>query len=259
MKAVFLDVDNTLTDPISHAVPESAAKAIFSARKKGVRVFAATGRNTLNTAEAKVIEHIEFDGYVGMNGAICHIGKEEPFYSLPLDTRDVEAAFVMHKELDFAMQISTLYEIYLTNENEKVTEYDAVLDIARPGLLPEGFEFKDVDVYALMPYAGEDIEALIMPRLKNSLAVRWGGHSFDIIPKAGGKHVGIQKMMERFGLKREEVLAIGDGGNDITMLEYVGVGVAMNHASELVKKSADFIAPKDRPIEAVFKKYGIIN
>ena len=258
-KAVFIDIDNTLTDTKSHLVPESAAHAIQKARRAGVLVFAATGRNTLSVTESKTIDHITFDGYVGMNGSICHFGKEEPFYSLPLDPSDVEAAFTSCHEMGVAMAVSTLRDIYITGMSENVHRIERIVDIDTPGFLPQGFDYKKEAVYSLMPYADRDGQKRIASRLRHSVTARWNDWAFDIIPAGGGKHVGMQKMMEKFALKREEVLAMGDGENDITMLEYAGLGVAMAHSAETVKKSAGFIAPEPEPVRAVFEKYGIIR
>ena len=48
-------------------------------------------------------------------------------------------------------------------------------------------------------------------------------------------------MIERYGIRREEVMAFGDGGNDIEMIEYAGIGVAMGNAVPQVKSAADYI------------------
>jgi hypothetical protein len=258
LKAVFIDIDNTLTDPSTLAVPESAALALSLARQNGVLVFAATGRNTLSESERKTIAHITFDGYIAMNGSICHFAGEEPFFSRPLDPLDVAAAFAMHREIGFAMMVNTLYETYVTNVDERVIKFAELVDIEFPELLPKDFNCEKEVIYSLMPYVGREGEARILARLKNGSPARWNDWAFDIIPANGGKHAGMMEMMRRFGLERHEVLAMGDGENDITMLEYAGVGVAMNHALDTVKKSADFIAPVNDAVKSVFEKYGII-
>jgi hydroxymethylpyrimidine pyrophosphatase-like HAD family hydrolase len=63
----------------------------------------------------------------------------------------------------------------------------------------------------------------------------------DVIPKEGGKVDGIQKIMERFGLAREEIMAFGDGENDRDMLLFAGIGVAMGNGKETVKAAADYV------------------
>ena len=56
-----------------------------------------------------------------------------------------------------------------------------------------------------------------------------------------GKAFGIQKILEHYGYCRNECIAFGDGGNDIDMLQYAGIGVAMGNSKESVKAAADYI------------------
>ena len=77
---------------------------------------------------------------------------------------------------------------------------------------------------------------------------------------AGGKPVGVGKMLERFGLKREESMAFGDGGNDIDMLRYAGVGVAMDNAGDDVKAAADYVTAgvDEDGVERALRHFGVI-
>ena len=52
---------------------------------------------------------------------------------------------------------------------------------------------------------------------------------------------GIQKMMELFRLSREEIIAFGDAENDIDMLKFAGIGVAMGNAFSILKEQADYV------------------
>jgi hypothetical protein len=82
----------------------------------------------------------------------------------------------------------------------------------------------------------------------------------DIIAESSGKVPGIEKMMESFGLKREEIIAFGDGENDMEMLEFAGIGVAMGNASDEVKACADYVTRDvdDGGILAALQHYGIL-
>jgi Cof subfamily protein (haloacid dehalogenase superfamily) len=63
----------------------------------------------------------------------------------------------------------------------------------------------------------------------------------EIMPKNIDKANSLDRMLETVGLTRENTICCGDGFNDMTMIKYAGVGVAMANAQEEVKKSADFI------------------
>ena len=60
------------------------------------------------------------------------------------------------------------------------------------------------------------------------------------VPEAT-KGIGLLKLAELLGLQREQVIAFGDGENDISMLQYAGIGVAMGNATPACKAAADFI------------------
>jgi hydroxymethylpyrimidine pyrophosphatase-like HAD family hydrolase len=55
------------------------------------------------------------------------------------------------------------------------------------------------------------------------------------------KAIALEKMGEFYSIRREEMIAIGDGFNDLPMIEYAGLGVAMGNAPEEVKDAADYI------------------
>lgn len=63
----------------------------------------------------------------------------------------------------------------------------------------------------------------------------------DIIPATGSKEAGIRALIRHYGIAQDETMAFGDGGNDIEMLSYAGIGVAMGNASDEVKAAADFV------------------
>ena len=89
IKAVFCDVDNTLTSPESRGIPARALEAIRIARKNGIKVFAATGRQTRAYEEGKILHGIELDGFAICLTAPSSIkpcstrGMQRRFYALP--------------------------------------------------------------------------------------------------------------------------------------------------------------------------------
>lgn len=59
--------------------------------------------------------------------------------------------------------------------------------------------------------------------------------------KGNTKQNGINQIISHFGIRLEETMAFGDGGNDISMLRHAGIGVAMGNANDEVKASADYV------------------
>ena len=92
----------------------------------------------------------------------------------------------------------------------------------------------------VIPVSKEE-EEILFKGTKNSKAVRWSSMAADIIPKQGGKQIGIQRVLDAYHISNEEAIAFGDGENDIPMLKMVGCGIAMGNASNLVKEVADHV------------------
>ncbi|ARM71676.1 TPA_asm: Cof-type HAD-IIB family hydrolase [Listeria monocytogenes] len=66
-------------------------------------------------------------------------------------------------------------------------------------------------------------------------------NNIEILPKDMDKKYAVKKLADYLKVKPENVITFGDGENDIGMLEVAGVGIAMDNASDLVKKSADYV------------------
>ena len=77
--------------------------------------------------------------------------------------------------------------------------------------------------------------------LTNCDAHRWHPDFADCICKGTNKATGIDDVIKHYGIDISEVMAFGDGGNDVEMLRHAGVGVAMGNASNEVKKYAKVV------------------
>jgi hydroxymethylpyrimidine pyrophosphatase-like HAD family hydrolase len=75
--------------------------------------------------------------------------------------------------------------------------------------------------------------------------------------KGSTKAAGIEVLGKHLGIKREEIISIGDELNDLDMIEYAGLGVAMGNAREEVKNKADFITKSNEEdgVAYVFEKF----
>lgn len=79
----------------------------------------------------------------------------------------------------------------------------------------------------------------------------------EIIPHGINKGLAVEFMAKRHGIKREEIICIGDSENDLTMIEYAGLGVCVASGSSVAKEKADVIAPScnDDPIKWLIDTY----
>ena len=72
-------------------------------------------------------------------------------------------------------------------------------------------------------------------------ASRWNPHFADVNVKGIDKSTGIKHILEYYQIDVKETISFGDGGNDIPMLKYTHIGIAMGNASDEVKQAASYI------------------
>lgn len=93
-------------------------------------------------------------------------------------------------------------------------------------------------IIAIMP--GE-MDAQVAELLPHCRLPRWHPYFTDIVAYDNSKAHGMEAICQHYGIRQEETLAFGDGANDIEMLEWAGIGVAMGNAADNVKKHADMV------------------
>ncbi|HRU41225.1 MAG TPA: HAD-IIB family hydrolase, partial [Candidatus Diapherotrites archaeon] len=81
-------------------------------------------------------------------------------------------------------------------------------------------------------------------------------HNLEVMNKGVNKGNAVRILAQMYGINREEIIAIGDNENDISMIEYAGLGIAMGNAEELLKRAADHVTgdyQEDGVAEAIEK------
>ena len=86
----------------------------------------------------------------------------------------------------------------------------------------------------------------------------WGGTGYDVVPKGRNKARTIKKLIEILGYEMKDVIALGDGYNDISMINTVGFGIAMGNACDELKEVADYITD-DIDKDGVYKAFKYLN
>lgn len=257
IKAVFFDIDGTLVSFQTHRIPDSAKKTIQQLRQRGIKVFIATGRHwrVINN-----LEDLEFDGYITLNGSCCYAGKDTVIYKRTLPSQDIERLLELEKGPDsFPCIFVQENGMFINYVNELTNEVFQLLNFPEP---PQRDirEALQVENFQLIAFFKADQEKRIMQHLPGCESTRWNSLFTDVIPAGGSKRVGMEKILEYFGIAREECMALGDGGNDIPMLQYAGTGVAMGNAREEVEQYADFVTRNvdDDGVEYALRHFGLL-
>lgn len=83
----------------------------------------------------------------------------------------------------------------------------------------------------------------------------------DILLAGDGKAEGIRATLDYYGLKQEEIMAFGDGVNDLSMLSMAGLSVAVGNAVPEVKKAADYVtgSVEEDGVSAALRHFGLLD
>lgn len=254
IKAVFFDVDGTLLSHKTKSVPESARRAIRKLQEKGIQCIVATGRHK-KILDMLPVKGIDFDFYILLTGQLCMDRDGGAVAGHPLSGIGKERVVRMFRE-------KTIPLMFLEKDTMYANFVDAAVEKAHRAVstpVPQVGEYTGGDVYQAIAYV--DSEARLEQLAACCKLTRWSDYAVDIISTEGGKVAGIQAYLEKAGISREETMAFGDGENDIEMLEYVQVGIAMGNAEDTVKAIADYVTAsvEDDGIEKALIHLGLLE
>ncbi|KOF57341.1 MULTISPECIES: Cof-type HAD-IIB family hydrolase [Clostridium] len=259
-KLLCLDMDGTVLSD-EKKVSEENLKAIKAAHKLGTKIAICTGRLFANARVYADIFGIKAP-IIASNGAYirdkdsndviykCVLGKEKArkLYSIVEKygfliffnecncvisgkkfDNDKNIYVKMNKELPEDRRVRLLYAENMLEVIDK--EGDEILKcicIDKESLKNNNYEKLNA--------ARKEIERLGGFEIASSFR-----DNFEVMKSGVSKGNAVKVLADFYGIKQEEVMCIGDNENDLSMIEYAGMGVAMGNAEEIVKKSANYI------------------
>ena len=251
VKLIAIDMDGTLLNEKKH-IDKPQKEAIHDTIEAGIKIVLCTGRplyGILPFYEELGLHELDLEGYVILNNG-CSIHKTK-------DWELIDWAELTPDDIDYLYKFSQDYNINFTlvdeahyfNIGRKPTD-ELVMDAK--------FVFSDITEISLeeaksgkykmikaMFLGNPEEMANFQKRYEDTIKDRYSGvlsqpYVYEILPKGNNKGTGLKKLAEKLGIKQEEVMAIGDGNNDIEMFEYANYSVAMKNASELAAKAAKY-------------------
>ena len=103
-----------------------------------------------------------------------------------------------------------------------------------------------------------ELEKIMHEALKDRMGVyRSEPYFLEFVPKGIDKAQSLAVLLEKIGATKDEMIAVGDGFNDLSMIKFAGLGVAMANAQEVVRQSADYItlSNEEDGVAAVVEKF----
>jgi hypothetical protein len=241
-----IDIDGTLLGPDSQ-LSGANIDAVAKLQALGIRVILASGRRHENMLRFHHLLRLE-GPVVSCQGALVKIAETGEIlhrHCIPADlaalvVRDGEAAgmTLIYYRADgiFISEKNSLTDLYHSRGGDELTVAD----------LPEKFVGDSPLKIIWMNFAARiaerfpDIEKRYRDRLDTLVTYP---EYLEFIAPGVSKAVGIEAVAKYYGIDRGEVLAFGDGNNDVPMLQWAGMGVAMSESTPAAKAAAARIAP----------------
>lgn len=272
-RAIFLDIDGTYAD--YGIVPEGHARAVREARAAGHKVFLCTGRPVPMLSED--ILGAGFDGVVASAGAFVELdGQVLVDRCFPpelaartlavLDGHRVVYCLEAQEEIAVPPQAWDRLREIIGNAYAHVENGEqglaGILAAMRPVADRAAFRFAKVSVFEspipMGHLTGEIGDGIAV--VANSVA-DGGLHSGELYLRGISKADGIAAVIEHLGIAREDTIAVGDGANDLEMIAFAGVGIAIEGSHPELVAIADLTAapPRQEGLVAVFSALGLLG
>lgn len=247
-RMIVLDLDGTLTNSQKVISPRTY-EALMAAQERGIRVVLASGRPTQGVVPlAKELELDRYGGYIlSFNGAkVIDFRHQEVIFEKSLPESRI------HEVIDLAKR----YKVnLLTYENESIitetpgdvyVQKEAAINKMAVKYVVHLLEYIYFPPVKFLMLADGERLAAVEPLVREELGEEFNVYRsepyfLEIMPRNIDKAYSLEKLLRHLRMTREEMVCCGDGYNDVSMIRFAGLGVAMANANEAVKREADYI------------------
>ncbi|WP_461204765.1 Cof-type HAD-IIB family hydrolase [Clostridium sp. DL1XJH146] len=278
-KLLAVDMDGTLLNN-NKEISKRNIVAIGKARDMGVKIVLCTGRAHQGIEKyLKELELMRDDHYSATcSGAYvlnntrsdvlkCNTFSVEDIRVFQKIAKEIDIKFNMFTDRELLILEDSFFSYYDSKANNlptRLVELDNINDnsnITKVTFINEDLSVKD-SIVKLFENVGEDeknsdIYIRNNDRFKKNLfddlsklpdnifdnytLLKTSPYTVEVLSKEANKGMGVKVIADKFHIRREEVICIGDSGNDKHMIEYAGLGIAMDNAFEEIKAIADYI------------------
>lgn len=263
-KIIVLDLDGTLTNR-DKVITSKTKTALMALQERGKKIVLASGRPTDGVMPlARELKLEEYGSYIlSFNGGMitnCRTGEVIFSRLLPLEANA--------KIIGLAEQERVAI---LTYDGHTLITNDAESPYAKLEYKINRMEVRQIDdlksyvtyqVPKFLMMDDGDYLAMVEPRVKAAMGRNFSIYRsepffLEILPRGIDKAQSLARLLEILGFSKEQMIACGDGYNDLTMIKFAGLGVAMENAVLPVRKAADYItlSNNDDGIAHVVEKF----
>ena len=248
-KLIAIDLDGTLVRS-DQSISQRTMDALVRVQEMGVKVVVASGRPTYGTAHvADALQLERFGGFVMSynGGEIYNWQTKEVLHAQTLDKEVIPYLYRYAKAQGLPIMTYIGKEVVSEVKDNEYIRYSEM----RNRMI-----IRQVDDFVVTAQGAGVVKCIIvgdptlLPSLETELQTALKGKAgvfrsepffLEIVPVGIDKAKGLEILLQKIGMHREDLIAFGDGYNDIPMLQFAGMGVAMSNAAEEIKNAADFV------------------
>lgn len=247
-KLIAIDMDGTLLND-QHTVDKQTIKTLEEANHLGIKIVLCSGRpiGGMKSYVDALNLNQKGDYTIAYNGGLVQDAYTgDNIIEFSLNYEHLKQLYALSLELHTPMHFFDTKGVYTPNKNiNHYTVYEAFLN--NIPLFYRNIEDINPDqpLSKIMFIDHPEHLKKVIPKIPKELykkytIVQSAPHFLEFVHPETNKGLAVQKLAEKLGIKREEVICIGDNENDLSMIEYAGCGVAMGNAVEKIKAAADF-------------------
>lgn len=252
-KLVVTDMDGTLLNS-QGKVSDENKEVLIKLQDEGVHVAVATGRIY---ASARI-----FAKYIGVktpiiacNGALVRkIDNDKPLYESYLNKKDCGKIVDIcrkHNVYHHFYTDDTFYTERLDKSSLRYSEWNKTLteeERINLEVIEDAYDVINNLNEKIFKFLIIDEDVNLLKKIRGELSQISGVEccksrydNLEIMNKGVEKGKAVKSLADSLGIKQEEVICLGDNENDISMIKYAGLGIAMGNAEDIVKKTADYV------------------
>lgn len=246
-KFMAVDIDGTLLDSKGN-LTEETEKAIRLGIENGLVFTLSTGRPIQGVQ--KIIDRLNLDHpVITYNGAMVITGKSgEILYKCVMKAEDAKKVMKLGEEYQTSIMVWSNNRLFVNKLNERAYKYSSISGV-QPILIENAEHLEGIIEQGILKILWYDeveliekYEKEVSKHLSSDINVHTSQAFFlEFVDKNASKARAMEEIGKHFGISRDEMIAVGDGFNDLSMIEYAGLGVAMGNAKDEIKARADYV------------------
>ncbi len=247
-KLIAMDLDGTLTNS-EKKISKRTYEVLMEAQERGIRLALASGRTDIGVS--RLADELKLDAYGGFvlsfNGArIIDWRTRQALRAIPVPEKRLGAIYAVSREYDLPLLAHEGDHLIVEQPDHPYIILEAKINQMPIKKIDSYAEYVRFPIYKFIAVGeGERLarlEPLVQKRLEPECEVYRSTPFFlEIVGAGANKGEAVSFLAEHLGISLGQVIAFGDGYNDITMLSAAGLGVAMENAEKEVKEAADCV------------------